>query len=583
MKILTFVKQVPDVNSIGFDPKTNRIIREGVPLMMNSFDKKAVEEALRLKEKYGAETVVASLGPPSALAVVNEAMRMGIDKGYLISDPRFGGSDTLATSKILSKFASDINPDIILMGKYSLDGETSQVPPEVAVMLSYHFKSSISKIELNGREAIIEHENEMGLFSMKITLPALFSVSEKINKARPIKSEAPDFSSGIERVDSSKLKIEMTGTEMSPTVVAGTRDMENKRICEMLENGPDLFSRIAVMLEESGTSKEEKRKIVKPNISDNRETILGIALDDPVISQEIASRITALADSHDLNPVMIGNVDPKNLVGMPAALYYHISSPDLNASLKGIYDFILGNRPAYVIFPSTTRGREIAGTIAGRLNLGLTADCVDLEIKDGRLIQYKPSFGGSIIASIYSKTKPEMATVRPGMFKSELTVEGFPVKEVLVEGYPQEEITSSSEVPESFLPLRSSRVVLGIGRGASDKATIEKVLKLADLTSASVGASRPVVDMGLIPRQQQIGLTGYSISPEVYIAIGISGMSNHVVGLRYCKKVIAVNRDPKAPIFNFADYGVVMDANSFLDGIISAVESRMRSKKTLNQ
>jgi electron transfer flavoprotein alpha subunit len=572
MKVLTFIKQVPDVNSIGFDPKTNRIVREGVPLMMNSFDKKAVEEALRLKEKYGVETIVASMGPPSASAVVNEAMKMGIDQGYLITDKRFGGSDTLATSIILSKFASSIRPDIILTGKYSLDGETSQVPPEIAVNLSYNFKSSISKIELEGNEARIEHENELGLFNMRVTLPALFSVSEKINKARPIKSGVPDFSDAIIRVDSSQLKIKLTGEEMSPTVVFGTRNSDSQRHCEFLESDPEIFKKVATLLAESRVSTDEALKIRKLEFVPERETILGVALDDPIIAIEIASKIALLAESHDLNPVMIGNVNPSSLKGMPTAFYYHINSSDFFANLKGVVDFMDKNHPRYVIFPSTTRGRELAGMIAGKMHLGLTADCVDLEIRDGKLIQFKPSFGGLIIASIYSKTKPEMSTVRPGMFKVALMDEPFPVKELQVESEVREVITSFSKVPESFRPLRSSRIVLGVGRGASEKGVIDKVLRLADLTSSSVGASRPVVDMGLIPRQQQIGLTGYSISPEVYIAIGVSGTTNHVVGLRYCKKIIAVNIDPKAPIFNFSDYGIIMDANKFLDGMISHLE-----------
>ena len=100
MKVLVFAKQVPDVNSIRFDPATNRIVRENVPLSMNSFDRKAVEEAIRMKEKFGFHTVVASMGPPQAADILNESLRMGADEAYLITDRKFGGSDTLATSRM---------------------------------------------------------------------------------------------------------------------------------------------------------------------------------------------------------------------------------------------------------------------------------------------------------------------------------------------------------------------------------------------------------------------------------------------------------------------------------------------------
>ena len=149
MKVLVFAKQIPDVNSIRFDPATNRIVRENVPLSMNSFDRKAVEEAIRMKEKFGFHTVVASMGPPQAADILNESLRMGADEAYLITDRKFGGSDTLATSRILAEFAERIKPDIILAGRYSLDGETSQVPPEVATMLGYSFRSSVSKIDID--------------------------------------------------------------------------------------------------------------------------------------------------------------------------------------------------------------------------------------------------------------------------------------------------------------------------------------------------------------------------------------------------------------------------------------------------
>ncbi len=576
MKVLVFVKQVPDVNDVKFDPTTNRIIREGVPLMMNSFDKKAVEEAVRLKERYGYETIIASMGPPRAADVVNEGMRMGIDSGYLITDRKFGGADTLATSTILSSFASQIGPDIILMGKYSLDGETSQVPPEVAVKLSYDFKSSISKIVVEGREAVVEHENEDGLYSLRVKLPAVFSVSEKINKARIIKPDVPDFNNSIVTIDSSALKVGSTGVELSPTVVFATRSMGGDRNCIFLEPSSDIYSRLTKLIRENVSVSGEQWKVQKPDIIPGRSTILGIALDDPQISMEIASKITSLAMSNNLNPVMIGNVDPERLHGMPSARYFHVDTRDLRAVHKVLVRFLKDSQPDYVIFPSTTRGRELAGTIAGELNLGLTADCVDLEIKDGTLIQHKPSFGGSIIASIYSKTRPAMATVRPGMFKTMTMGESFGVEELMVDLNEHEDVISFTPVPTEFQPLRSSKVVIGIGRGSTGGDAVQKALQLSKLLGGTLGASRPVVDMGIVPRQQQIGLTGSSISPDVYIAIGISGKANHVVGTRYCKRVVAVNTDPDAPIFKHADYGIIMDANKFIDGMVSHLISGVR-------
>jgi Electron transfer flavoprotein, beta subunit len=148
MKILVLVKQIPEISKITFDKNTGRINREGVPLIMNSFDKRAVEEAIRIKERDGSSVMVASMGPPQAADVLDESLRMGADKAFLVSDRKFGGSDTWATSSILSSLIKKLGPDLVLAGKYSLDGETSQVPPQIAQMTGFNFVSAASKMSL---------------------------------------------------------------------------------------------------------------------------------------------------------------------------------------------------------------------------------------------------------------------------------------------------------------------------------------------------------------------------------------------------------------------------------------------------
>lgn len=142
---------------------------------------------------------------------------------------------------------------------------------------------------------------------------------------------------------------------------------------------------------------------------------------------------------------------------------------------------------------------------------------------------------------------------------------------------PYEEVDLSSSFPEAplsreelsseFRPLRDAKTVIGIGKGLVKKENVAQVRELADVLNASVGGSRPIVDLNWIPRQQQIGLTGYSISPSLYIAVGVSGHDNHVVGIRYARTVIAVNKDPAAQIFKYADYGYIGDALQFVEDL----------------
>ncbi|MCL5783383.1 MAG: FAD-binding protein [Candidatus Thermoplasmatota archaeon] len=566
MKVLVFAKQIPDVNRIDYDPKTNRIIRENVPLSMNSFDRKAVEEAIRLKEKHGYEIMVATMGPPQSKDILNEALRMGMDRAFLISDRKFGGSDTLATSRILSAFVKIVSPDIILMGKYSLDGETSQVPPEVAVFTGYSFKSSISKIEVEDsrKTLIVEHENERGLSKIRIPIPAVLSVSEKINRARAIKQDTPDMSERIEIYDSVKLGIDLVGSEYSPTVVTGTRKIESFRNVEMLDLNAEVYDKVSRIIRENREVKSGVDLIVLKDPGDKSDTILGVAINDKRTAGEISSKISQLANEHNLRATVFGNIDPEEESGISCHDYYYLDTGSNEEFEEGLTEFIKLKKPRYVIFPSTVDGREIAGTIAARLELGLTADCVDLEIKDGKLIQYKPAFGGGIVASIYSKTDPQMTTVRPGMFKA-LKPENPPkVIDVRNTFRSRNEVLENTPVPSEYMPLGSSNLVIGVGRGLKKREMLKEILGLAGMLDAAVGGTRPIVDMGFMPRQQQIGLTGSSISPGVYIALGVSGHANHVVGIRYCSKILAVNSDPSAEIFKFADYGIIADIQDFI-------------------
>ncbi len=574
MKVLVFAKQIPDVNQVKFDPQTNRIVRENVPLSMNSFDRKAVEEAIRMKEKLGWETAVATMGPPQAKEILNDSLRMGIDEAFLITDRNFAGSDTLATARILSALVRKVEPDLVLTGKYSLDGETAQVPPEIAVFSGFAFKSSISKIEPGEKEGTlkVEQENESGSESYTIPLPAVLSVSEKINRARAVKPDVPEKTELIRELNAEAIGISFKGNEYSPTVVTGTSSLESTRKVKMLPFDDNVYREVYEIIKQHRVPDGQMESIVLEEPAENAPVILGIALDDPLLGEEISTKISQLANKHGLKAAIFGNVEPSKaqLVGHE---YYFYNTQSVEAFTDALTEFIREKNPAYVVFPSTIRGREAAGTIAARLETGLTADCVDLDIKDSRLIQYKPAFGGGIIAEIYSRNQPQMTTVRPGMF-----ISAIPQKEPRVfdlEYKPKRlyERLEEKPVPSEYVPLGSKEVVVGFGRGVKKRDQVKDLLKLSNLLDASLGATRPLVDMNFIPRQQQIGLTGISISPGAYLALGISGQANHVVGIRYAGKIISVNNDENAPIFQYSDYGIVADMHEFVAGFTKFLES----------
>lgn len=567
MKILVLVKQIPDVNRVRWDPATNRIIREGVTLQMNSFDKKAVEEACRIKEKTGAEVTVLSMGPDSAKDALVVSLKMGADSAYLLSDRSLAGSDTLITAMALSAFAKKLKPDLILCGKYSLDGETSQVPPEVAVFLGYEFTSSVSRIELQDGYAEITRDLEGGTLSTKISFPAVISVSEKINKARFVRPGGPDLSDRIKVVNQEFTGTHLEGIKDSPTVVVGTENIESKRRVQFIENIGDFIR----LIMEARISGDENARTIEMEDHDGSPESFVIAVDDAGTTMEIATKAVDMTHG-GYRVTAIGNIPPEELKGITAHEYIRIPCRNTRKLAEHIVDLIRERSPEFVLFPSTVNGRDLASFVAASMKLGLTADCIDLRLEDRRLVQLKPAFGGGVVASIISKTTPQMATVRPGVFKAATTQRPFRfVERKCDEDISVPEVFTS--VPEDFKPLNGSSIVIGIGKGLISKDNVRYAIDLANALGASLGGTRPIVDMDWLPRQQQIGLTGMSISPGLYLAIGISGQDNHVVGIRYAKKVFSVNRSRDAPIFQYSDYGLIYDSVEFIKEFIEKLQN----------
>ncbi|TCL33942.1 electron transfer flavoprotein beta subunit [Anaerospora hongkongensis] len=185
MDILVCVKQVPDTTEVKIDPKTNTLIRQGVPSIVNPFDKNAVEAALQLKEKHGGKVVVISMGPPQAKDALKECLAMGADEAYLISDRAFGGADTLATSYTLAAGIRKLGSfDMIICGKQAIDGDTAQVGPEIAEYLDIPQITYVAKVEVNEGVVRVEREHEEGYEVIETTLPVLLTVVKSINEPR---------------------------------------------------------------------------------------------------------------------------------------------------------------------------------------------------------------------------------------------------------------------------------------------------------------------------------------------------------------------------------------------------------------
>jgi len=234
-------------------------------------------------------------------------------------------------------------------------------------------------------------------------------------------------------------------------------------------------------------------------------------------------------------------------------------------------ELAMQRKPEILLLGATHDGRDLAGRLAVRLNTGLTAHAVRVEIEHDTnlLVCGVPGFGGSIIAMCKSpKSRPQMATIRPGILpiprrnpERKGTVEILPVKQSEMRTKVVERSVKEG------IDITKAEIVVVAGRGA--ESCLDAVRKLADSMGGVIGVTRPLADKGLMPRDHQVGSTGYAVSPKVAIVFGASGAAHFVSGIRDAKTVITVNKDPEAAIHDYADYSVVDDVGSLLPLLIS--------------
>lgn len=275
----------------------------------------------------------------------------------------------------------------------------------------------------------------------------------------------------------------------------------------------------------------------------------------------------------------------KELIDHGAGIVHLIDRRELAAFIEDNYakvasDIIRSINPDILLVGATSKGRGLSARIASILGTGLTADCteLDIDIETGLLHQIRPAFGGNLMATIITpEHRPQMASVRPGVMKA---LEAGNVRNgetIHHEDYVYTPDNRISIVNEEYdncnnADLNRSRIIIGIGRGIKDKNTVSKIEEWASSIGAAVAGSRAAVEAKLIDASRQIGQTGHTISPDLYIAIGISGQIQHTAAITGAKKIIAINPDKNAPIFKIADYGWIARIEDILPRIMKAYE-----------
>lgn len=259
-----------------------------------------------------------------------------------------------------------------------------------------------------------------------------------------------------------------------------------------------------------------------------------------------------------------------------------------DAYTKVICDLANERKPGILFIGATFVGRDLGPRVAARLSTGLTADCTSLEVDvtNGDLLATRPAFGGNLMATIACPNhRPQMATVRPGVF-SKITEkkENFNVENVTVNLDASDIRTTVLEVVKAnkdIVDIGEAKVIVAGGRGVGSKENFAMLQELATTLGGVVGASRGAVDKGWIERDYQVGQTGKTVRPTIYVACGISGAIQHVAGMQESDMIIAINKDETAPIMKVADYAIVGDINKVIPEMISKLKESIDVEEVL--
>ncbi|MEF3280466.1 MAG: FAD-binding protein [Elusimicrobiota bacterium] len=350
------------------------------------------------------------------------------------------------------------------------------------------------------------------------------------------------------------------------------------------------------------------RDTEKKDLSDWRDVWVFVEFEDNInpkeqgeikkVSFELVSKARELADKLHQNLCVVVLTDKNREYEKIFSEYgvnkmYIVENEEFlpyNTSISSLALTALINKykPAVVLFGATYKGRDLAPHIASKLYVGLTADCTGLDInKDGHLVQSRPAFGVNIMADILSpNSRPQMATVRPNVMKvvksTSVPVEVIKEDIKINPGIRKVKLVERhKEEHKGYVKIENADIIVSGGRGLKTKEKFEVLHELAALLDASVGASRAAVDSGFIDKKHQVGQSGTTVRPRLYMAFGISGAVQHLVGMRNSDVIIAVNKDPNAMIFTVSQYAVIGDAQDIIKKLIeklkAAKESRLKT------
>lgn len=580
--VAVLVKQVPAVADIPVR-SDGRLHRETAAAELNPHCRRALAKGIELARQLDTSCTVLTLGPPRAESVLVEALACGADRAFLITDARLAGADTLATARALAAALTVTGPyDLVLTGRNSVDSDTGQVGPQVAELAGMAFVGPAREMHLHGDAVAVRSELDDGWRESEAFFPVVMSCAERL--CAPAKMPDPpgaeELRARVQRLTADDLGPGPWGQAGSPTVVesvdalarprrpagpGGIAGGQLDRLIEVIGRSAPA-EQLAPVAECATAAGPLVAVLAEPGQARLTRELLGGAAG---LAAAAGGRVTVIAGDGD--PATGGPAGgDAGAWGADEAVV--VANGTGEAPLASAVASWCGwRRPAVLLAPGSNWGREVAGRTAARLGAGLVGDAIDVTWDDGLLRCVKAVAGGSQAALIRCTSATAMATVRPGVFPLRPPRKARPIPVLRMAAASIERTYHIERTTEADVAaLGAARVVVGVGSGVA-AGDYPLVHELCGVLGAQLVATRRVTDAGLLPQHRQVGLTGRSIAPAVYLALGVSGKPNHMIGVRRASFIAAVNTDPSAPVFAAADVGIVADWRDVARELISRV------------
>lgn len=566
LHIAALVKQVPASDRLCLD-NDGRLNRDGLS-EMNAFCRRAVAQAILLARATGGRTTAFTMGPPGAVDVLREALACGIDLAVHLTDRAFAGSDTLVTARALAAAIDrEGGFDLILAGRASTDSDTGSIGPQLAELLGMPFAGPVRSLTLVDGGRAVEADLELDDTSerVRVKLPCVLSTAERLCTAAKSPREAWPADPPVRRYGAGDLGLGPWGIDGSPTRVGAARQRASRDRSSTTLSGDvsaQVKAAVDLLVERGAFARTEPPSIPVPPTRGGGGpavvAVLGASTDTE--SRGLLGGAAELAAGIGGHVVAVAGAesDVELLGAWGADRVLFVSRCDPAPLSRALAAWCGHTRPRAVLAVAVAWGREVLSRLCVALDAGLVADALGVEIRDGRLIGEKASLGGQVGVEIYCTSEMQCATVRPGALPLLLPRSANPA--IGFVDVPRDERIEPLSRRNSDVSgaLGRADVVVGVGRGVRPE-DYPLLHPFVDALGAELGATRKVTDRGWLPNSRQIGTTGRFVTPQLYVAVGISGDVLHTIGIRNARTVLSVNDDPGARIFEESDLGIVAD------------------------